>query len=111
MPRLFCFALQVAQLAPAPSQKTKHAFSTALQVAQAHLLCQAAHTLLRRAGMPAVQSLAIQGPAPGEGPVPATPSIPVLVGGDFNSLPYKLTSDQFDAGRQRRGQRPGAPSY
>lgn len=82
------------------------------QVAQAHLLCQAGRELLERAGLVPVGPY-IQSSGGSLSPLPAdagssggagagarlqAPGVPVLLGGDLNSLPAKWVSDAFDTG-------------
>ena len=60
-----------------------------IKAAQAHLLCRAVAAFLRQQPLPW---------GLGESSSAAVPDVPLVLSGDFNSLPFKRSSDQFDTG-------------
>jgi endonuclease/exonuclease/phosphatase family metal-dependent hydrolase len=62
-----------------------------MQAAQAALVCRAATAFLRQQRL--VHDATLQRDAA---------AIPLVIAGDFNSLPFKRRSDAFDTGGRRR---------
>jgi hypothetical protein len=79
--RAVCFVLHAS---PAALPLPPPPLNALPQAAQAHLLCRAAENFLRQQGLlHAFSSCA---------------SLPMVLCGDFNSLPFKRHSDAFDTG-------------